>query len=53
MKDLPITDSYEALTETLEIMADEHLMASLHQSIREAKAGKLVSWERAKRKLKL
>ena len=46
-------EEYEALTETLEIMADEHLMASLHQSIREAKAGKLVSWERAKRKLGL
>ena len=46
-------EEYEALTETLEIMADEHLMASLHQSIREAKAGKLIPWERAKRKLGL
>ena len=46
-------EEYEALTETLEIMADERLMASLHQSIREAKVGKLISWERAKRKLGL
>ena len=46
-------EEYEALTETLEIMTDERLMASLRQSIREAKAGKLISWERVKRKLGL
>ena len=46
-------EEYEALTETLEIMTDEHLMADLRRSIREAKAGKLIPWERAKRKLGL
>ena len=46
-------EEYEALIETLETMADERLMASLRQSIREAKAGKLIPWERAQRKLGL
>ena len=46
-------EEYEALTETLEIMTDERLMKSLRQSIQEAKAGKLIPWERAKRKLGL
>lgn len=46
-------EEYEALTETLEIMTDERLMADLRRSIREAKAGKLIPWERAKRKLGL
>lgn len=46
-------EEYEALTETLEIMTDEHLMADLRQSLKEAKAGKLIPWEQAKRKLGL
>jgi len=46
-------EEYEALTETLAIMADESLMADLRQSIREVRAGKLIPWERAKRKLRL
>ena len=46
-------EEYEALVETLDIMSDERLMASLRQSIREARQGKLIPWERAKRKLGL
>ena len=46
-------EEYEALTETLEIMTDERLMADLRQSLKEAKAGKLIPWEQAKRKLGL
>ena len=46
-------EEYEALTETLDIMTDARLMADLRRSIREAKAGKLIPWERAKRKLGL
>lgn len=46
-------EEYEALVETMEIMADERLMASLRQGIREARQGKLIPWERAKRKLGL
>ena len=45
-------EDYEALTETLDIMADKRLIASLRQSIREAKQGKLIPWEQVKRKLK-
>lgn len=46
-------EEYEALIETMEIMADGRLMASLRQGIREAKQGKLIPWERAKRQLGL
>ena len=46
-------EEYEALVETLDIMADEDLMASLRQGIKEARQGKLIPWERAKRKLGL
>ena len=46
-------EEYEALVETMEIMADERLMASLRQGIREARQGKLIPWEHAKRKLGL
>lgn len=46
-------EEYEALTETLEIMTDERLIRALRQSVKEAKAGKLIPWERAKRKLGL
>ena len=44
-------EEYEALVETLEVMADQALMGSLRRSIREAKQGKVIPWERAKRKL--
>ena len=46
-------EEYEALTETLEVMADTSLMAELRQSIKEAKQGKLIPWEQVKRKLRL
>jgi len=46
-------EEYEALVETLEVMADEELMASLQQGIKEVRQGKVIPWERAKRKLRL
>lgn len=46
-------EEYEALVETLEILSDEHAMADLRQGIKEARQGKLIPWERAKRKLGL
>ena len=46
-------EEYEALVETLEIMADEDLMAALRQSLKEAKQGKLIPWERVRRTLQL
>jgi prevent-host-death family protein len=46
-------EEYEALVETLDIMADEDLMASLRQGVKEMTQGKLIPWERAKRKLGL
>jgi len=52
MKNLPISKARrkerEALVETLEIMSDQSLMASLRQSIKETKQGKLIPWERAR-----
>jgi antitoxin YefM len=39
---------YEAIAETLEVMADKDLMAELRQSIREMEAGETISWEDAK-----
>ena len=46
-------EEYEAIMETLEIVSDRDLMASLNQSIKEMKRGKRIPWERAKRKLGL
>jgi hypothetical protein len=43
---------FEALYETIEIMGDEELMKSLRQSIREAREGKTIPWESAKKELK-
>jgi prevent-host-death family protein len=42
-------DLYESIMETLEILSDEGLMASLRQSIKEVSEGKAVSWNRAKK----
>lgn len=44
---------FESIIETLEVMADRSLMESLRQGIRELKAGKGISWERAKKELDL
>ena len=46
-------EEYEAIVETLEILSDEGLMTSLRQGIRDAKRGKTIPWEEAKRKLGL
>lgn len=46
-------DEYEALVETLEILGDPELMATLRQGIKEAEQGKGISWESAKKKLRL
>jgi antitoxin YefM len=44
---------YESLVETLEILGDEALMHSLRQSLKEARSGRTVPWEKAKRDLGL
>ena len=46
-------EEYEALVETLDVLSDPELMATLRQSLKEVKQGKLIPWERAKRKLGL
>ena len=46
-------EEYEAIVETLEIVADADLTAALRQSLKEAKQGKLIPWERVRRKLQL
>lgn len=44
---------YEALMETLDVMGDKALMAALQKGIREAREGKGIRWEQAKRDLGL
>ena len=44
---------YESIVETLEILGDEKMMATLRQGIREAAEGKGIPWEKAKKKLGL
>lgn len=44
---------YESLIETLEIMGDKELMASLRRALREEKEGKRIPWEKVKRDLDL
>jgi prevent-host-death family protein len=46
-------DFYESLVETLDILGDEALMESLRQSLKEARSGKTIPWEEAKRGLGL
>lgn len=46
-------DLYEAILETLEVLGDETLMATLRQSIREADEGNLVSWDIVKAELRI
>lgn len=43
----------ESTIETLEIMGDENLIASLRQSIQEVAAGKTIPWEQVKKELNL
>jgi len=44
---------YESLMETMEIMSDEKLMSMLRRGIRDVRQGKGVSWEKAKKDLRL
>ena len=44
---------YESLMETLEILGDEDLMKALRRSVREARAGRTMPWEKVKRDLGL
>ena len=46
-------DLYESIVETMEILGDEKLMADLRRSIQEIAAGKIIPWERAKKRLRL
>ena len=46
-------DFYETLMETLEVLGDEALTASVRSSLHEIQHGKGISWERAKKKLGL
>ncbi|HBG07151.1 MAG: prevent-host-death family protein [Geobacteraceae bacterium GWC2_58_44] len=42
---------YEAIAETLDVMADKEIMEKLRQSIREMDAGTTTSWEEARQEL--
>ncbi len=46
-------DLYEAIQETLEVMADEELMVALRQSLNEVAEGKVTPWEAVKTELGL
>lgn len=42
---------YDAIIETLEILGDPELMASLQQGIKDVKEGRTISWEKVKKEL--
>lgn len=44
-------EQYESIIETLEILGNKEQMAALRQGIKQAKAGKGISWESAKKAL--
>ena len=44
---------YEAVIETLEVLADEELMAALRRSIEDIRKGRVEDWEEVKRHLGL
>ncbi len=46
-------DLYESIQETLEVMADEDLMAALRESLQELAEGETIPWEAAKADLDL
>ena len=46
-------DLYESVTETMEVLGDEKLMAALRRGIREIAEGKLIPWEKVKKDLSL
>ena len=46
-------DFYESIKETLEVLADEELMAALRRSLEELSAGETIPWETVKAELDL
>lgn len=44
---------YESLVETLEVLGDPALMQALRRSLKEARTGKTVPWEKVKQDLRL
>ncbi len=50
---LQAVEALEGLQETIEIMKDEELMASIRQGIAEIEKGETVAWEDVKRELGL
>jgi prevent-host-death family protein len=44
---------YEAIAETLEVMADKELTAELRRSIMELEEGKVIPWDEARKELGL
>jgi len=46
-------DEYEAILETLDVLADEGALADLRASEADVKAGRLIEWDVAKRKFRL
>jgi PHD/YefM family antitoxin component YafN of YafNO toxin-antitoxin module len=44
---------YDALVETLEVVADESAYAKLRRAVKEIESGKGISWEAARRRLDL
>ncbi|MBI5639260.1 MAG: type II toxin-antitoxin system Phd/YefM family antitoxin [Nitrospirae bacterium] len=44
---------YETVAETLEVLGNEKLMKDLRSSIKEMQAGRLISWDKAKKQLGL
>jgi PHD/YefM family antitoxin component YafN of YafNO toxin-antitoxin module len=46
-------DLYESIIETLEVMSDEKLMASIRRGIKEIRQGKTIPWEKVKDELGL
>jgi PHD/YefM family antitoxin component YafN of YafNO toxin-antitoxin module len=47
------SEVYEALVETLEVLADESTFAKLRKALKEIEAGKGIAWSSAKEKLGL
>ena len=46
-------EDYDGLRETLDILSDLRLAASLHRSARDIQRGKTMPWEEVKRRLRL
>jgi prevent-host-death family protein len=46
-------DLYESIQETLEVLADENLMADLRQSLQELAKGETLAWDAVKAELDL